>query len=93
MTDSQTPDSDEDQRRRRVAGPGLLAIPAWAAAISIVLSWAAGVAILTTELFGQGRVSVLGLAAWLITLPVVAFDPIEAIRVAIHESIGNRRRP
>lgn len=89
-----TPSSNEEEKRQGEMGtPGTLRVPAWTAAISVVLAWLAGLAILTAELFGDGRVAVLALAAWLITLPIVAFDPIEAIRIAIRESIGNRRRP
>lgn len=73
-------------------GAGRVAIPGWAAAISVILSWAAGLAMLAFELAGQGRVAVMVLAAWLITLPIVALDPIEALRVGIRETIGNRRQ-
>lgn len=71
--------------------PGELAVPAWTAAISVILAWAAGLAMLTVELLGEGRFTVMLLAAWLITLPIVALDPIEALRVGIRETLGNRR--
>lgn len=80
-------DQPEEMKRR-----GELVVPAWTAAVTVVLSWGAGISILVFELLGSGRVAVLGLAAWLITLPIVALDPIEAIRVAVRETIGNRRR-
>lgn len=67
-------------------------VPGWVAAVSTVLGWAAGTAILVTELLGQQRVDVLALAAWLITLPVIAFNPTEAVRAAIRELKGSDMR-
>lgn len=84
--------TDRPEEEQRQVDHGQLAVPAWMAAVSIILAWGAGISILVFELQGQGRVTVLGLAAWLITLPVVALDPIEAIRVGIRETFGNRRR-
>jgi len=46
---------------------------------TIVASWVAGVAILGFELTGQARFAVFLLAAWLITWPVVATNPMEAL--------------
>lgn len=85
-------DQPEEERRQVENHHGQLAVPAWTAAVTVILAWAAGISILVFELQGQGRITVLGLAAWLITLPIVALDPIEAIRVGIRETLGNRRR-
>lgn len=68
---------------------GHVPVPGWVAAVSTVLGWAAGSAILAVELLGQQRATVLCLAAWLITLPVIAFDPTEAIRAAVRELKGS----
>lgn len=64
---------------------GQVPIPGWVAATGTVLAWASGGAILVVELLGKQRLGVMGLAAWLITLPTVALSPVEALRVAVRE--------
>lgn len=62
-----------------MAGPGEILLPRWAVLVTIAVSWAAGVAMLGFELTGQARLPVMLLAAWLITWPVVATNPMEAL--------------
>lgn len=61
------------------AGPGEILLPRWAVLFTIAASWVAGAAILGFELTGQARFAVMLLAAWLITWPVVATNPMEAL--------------
>jgi hypothetical protein len=61
------------------AGPGEILLPRWAVLITVAVSWAAGLAMLGFELTGQARFAVMLLATWLITWPVVATNPMEAL--------------
>jgi hypothetical protein len=71
--------SIETSRPEPTAGPGEILLPRWVVFVTIAASWVAGVAMLGFELTGQARFAVMLLAAWLITWPVVATNPMEAL--------------
>lgn len=66
-------------RPEPTARPGEILLPRWVVLFTIVASWVAGAAMLGFELTGQARFAVLLLATWLITWPVVATNPMEAL--------------
>lgn len=71
--------SIETSRPEPKAEPGEILLPRWVVLVTIAASWVAGAAMLGFELTGQARFAVLLLAAWLITWPVVATNPMEAL--------------
>lgn len=76
---------EEESRPGSDAGPsppgrGEVVVPRWVILVTFVIGWGAGGAMLAAEIFGQGRFQVMLLAAWLITLPLVASNPFRALR-------------
>lgn len=71
--------------------PGEIVVPRWVILVTFVIGWVGGGAMLTVELIGQGRLGVLILAAWLITLPLVATNPLSALAELLGSLFGGRR--
>lgn len=57
-----------------------VAVPRWVVLVTFVIGWGAGGTMLGFEIAGQGRFQVMVLAAWLITLPLVATNPLRTLR-------------
>lgn len=60
--------------------PGEVSVPRWVILVTFIIGWGAGGAMMGFEIAGAGRFQVMVLAAWLITLPLVASNPFKALR-------------
>lgn len=59
---------------------GEVSVPRWVILVTFIIGWGAGGVMMGFEIAGQGRFQVMVLAAWLITLPLVASNPFKALR-------------
>lgn len=72
--------SSEQEAPQTSPRNGEIVVPRWVILVTFIIGWAGGGAMMVNEILGQGRFSVLILAAWLITLPLVASNPFSALR-------------
>jgi len=71
---------------------GQIVVPSWVILVTFFLGWGAGGALIASELSsGNPQLPVLLLAAWLITLPLVATNPFKALGEILAGLFGGRK--